>query len=637
VAVAVPAGRPGYVELCQPCQQQSDPYPSLIECEDTSMASTFPGYGSPAMPYVPPVLPSSSVSTVDPQIASGSVSVGDVAPATAPVTVAPPGGDGDGNALFHDTPMRSAPGPSATSVEVIINKYDRNKLDPKNYDDTKMLDKIRQGLEDKFGVNSKDSLVSDKSEDGDRVQNVHVQVSATDYFDKITQVDTHVHAYDMKDAVNISPPKTSNPDMSAKVGEILDLNTTSNLLWDWQTIPFEHVCINQELINTSVYVSPEDNQSSNLLYRFLYNSCTSSLRERIKKEFTKLPESQKGGLTYLWLLMQSILRQTPGVSASLVKFIELWGERGPALMKGNLYIGGKQLRNALSLLYGEGKLAQDTEKLLWTGASKSKNVLLLRGIAKKRIISAEEDRIDMSIFTAPDRSQTGIYDNAVAIVDKIENTYTDQTAGGRKFADVANAQDNRFNNLTRSRGGGAGRGGAGRGRGGRSRRKNRDCFNCGENDHGVRDCPHDHNEDTIAKNYDAFKKSGGVNNPSTIPERAAMVVVDGFSMAYCNKCQSYTKDHSTNYHNRWSNDKSTFNMFDVNPGHPLVTKNKEHFAALVAARASGDSPPSGGGGSANCQGISKLNAIFSQIEKTSPDEKTVTLVNAARANLQDFR
>ncbi len=644
VSVAEPVGSTNNVLLCQPCQPQPDPYPLLIDCEDTSTASTFPGYGSPAMPYVPPVLPSSSASTVGLSVASGSVSVDDVASATVPVTATPPGGEGDGNVLFHDTPVRTAPGPSATSVEVVINKFDRAKLDPGNYEDSKVLDKIREGLEEKFGVNSKDSLTSEKSEAGDCVQNVHVQVSATRNLDLIAQVDTKVHMYNMEGVLEVSPPKTSNPDLSAKVGEILDLNTTSNLLWDWQNISFDTVCINQELINTSIYVSPEDNQSSTLLYNFLQNSCTSSLKARIKKEFKQLPEFQKGGLTYLWLLLHTILRQTPGVSKQLAKFIELFSEKGPTLMKGNLYIGGKQLRNALSLLYGEGQLAQNTEKLLWTGAAKSKNTLL-KGIAQNRIISAEEERIERSIFTAPDRSQKGIYDNCVSIVDKIEDTYTDQTAGGQKFADVANAQDNRFNNLSGRGGGGPGRGGAGRGHGGRGRGgrlwKDRRCFNCDERGHNAASCPKDRNEANLKKNYDEWKKNRGATTPATIPERTAMaqeIVVDGFTMAYCNACQSYVKDHSSSYHSRWSADKSTFNMFDVNPGHPLVTKNKAHFAALVAARASGGaSAPSAGGGSANAQGISKLNAIFSQLEKRSADEDTVTLLNAARANLQDFR
>ncbi len=108
-------------------------------------------------------------------------------------------------------------------------------------------------------------------------------------------------------------------------------------------------------------------------------------------------------------------------------------------------------------------------------------------------------------------------------------------------------------------------------------------------------------------------------------------------MAYCKDCNGYVKDHSSKYHAQWSAAKSTFNMFDVNPGHPLVVQNKDHFAALVAARNSGgDSAPSVGT-SGNADNVSKLNAIFSQIEKRASDDATVALVNAARANVQDFR
>ncbi len=155
----------------------------------------------------------------------------------------------------------------------------------------------------------------------------------------------------------------------------------------------------------------------------------------------------------MWLLSHTVLRQTPGVSESLVQFIKLWAKQGPALFKGNLYIGGKQLRNAVSLLYGEGKLEQDTEKLLWAGAAKSKNVLL-KGIAVKRSIESGEYRIDNTVYSIHKSTQEAIYDRALIIVDKIIDTYADQTAGGKKFADVPNPHDNRFNNLTGNRRGG---------------------------------------------------------------------------------------------------------------------------------------------------------------------------------------
>jgi len=82
--------------------------------------------------------------------------------------------------------------------------------------------------------------------------------------------------------------------------------------------------------------------------------------------------SERRPYLFVASLLYTVLRLTPGVSESLVQFIKLWAKQGPALVKGNLYIGGKQLKNAVSQLFGEGKLEQDTdtEKLLWAGAAK---------------------------------------------------------------------------------------------------------------------------------------------------------------------------------------------------------------------------------------------------------------------------
>ena len=670
-SVAVPVAS-SYNDVVQPCS-----YPSVIHYDPTSFASTatLPGFGGPPSTYVPPVLSSGPVavpvtssstsagfvgtclpvSTAGHTIPSGSVPVGPsaashsdtnvtAAPAPVPVPVNPP--EGERSAIFYDTPVRSAPGPSATDVEVVISKEERLKLDVTNYDQLKILEKIRGGLDDKFGVSSKDSLLSDKSEAGDNVKNVHVQVSATKYFDLIAQTFTHFTKYDMLEILDISPSKSSDPDLSKPISEILDLQKSQNLLWEWQWLRFEDVCVTQALINTSVFVCAADNQSSNLMYRFLYNSCTSSLKQLIDKEFKELPASKKGGLTYLWLLLHTVLRQTPGVSTSLVQFIKLWSTKGPALVNGNLFIGGKQLKNALSLLYGAGRLEQDTPNNLWKGASLSRNKFLSK-IAEKNCVEADEARLSLKIYDALNQSQQSIYDKSVAIVDTIMDAYADQTAGGKRFADVPATQDNRFNNLSGRRSGvprSGVPGGGGPPRGGGNRRS-RPCYNCEQPGCSVKKCKKTLNQERIDRNIELAKRGEfGVE----IPERAAATqpqqkMVDGFCMAYCKHCQCYVKDHSTKYHDKWSADKSGFNMFDVNPSHPLVVRNKEHFAALVASRRSGSDsvsaltvPPGDDGGQA--QRMANLNSILSELEKRVSDEHSVNLVNAARANAaQGFR
>ncbi len=211
-------------------------------------------------------------------------------------------------------------------------------------------------------------------------------------------------------------------------------------------------------------------------------------------------------------LLHTVLRQTPVVSESLVQFIKLWAKQGPALVKGNLYIGGKQLKNAVTVnSSAKANLSRIRIRRSCYGLElpKSKNVLL-KAIAVKRSFDAEDTRIENSIYSVNNRTQKAIYDNSMYIVNKTMSTCADQTAGGKQFADadVPNPHDNRFNNLTGNR------------RGGGDSSNYSTCFNCKRRGCSVNKCKR-RGRIRIKRNFEKWKKKLPNNNSNGIPERTA--------------------------------------------------------------------------------------------------------------------
>ena len=66
----------------------------------------------------------------------------------------------------------------------------------------------------------------------------------------------------------------------------------------------------------------------------MYGSSTESLRAVVKTKYYKLPTSQQGGFTYLYLTLCEMFKMTREVKESMLVFLKLFKAKGLARYTG---------------------------------------------------------------------------------------------------------------------------------------------------------------------------------------------------------------------------------------------------------------------------------------------------------------
>ena len=516
--------------------------------------------------------------------------------------------------MYYDSPVRDTPTQQLLGVAVVMRAEERAKLDPTDYYNNKTIETIVASIDSKFGV-SKSSLTSEKEEEGDMMKFEHVQVSSTHMFDKLEQIINRCAKYSMLNILTVHAIK--NRDASLPISDILELDDTAKMKTlheHWVDLTFEDIRFYQLLLNTSRYVREADQNGSTLLYKLLVNSCTYSLKESILKHFDQLPVEEQGGLTYLWLLLNHIFRQTPGVTESLVKALALFGDKGPNSFgtKFTFKVTLKYLKNALSLLKGSERLPSNALTLILKGGAKSKNELLA-DLSNKTLLNKEEYRLKPITFYSPPPSQQQLYDDCVNALDLFGQVYDDQVLS-KPWEDVSTPQDGRINFA----GGGSGGGGE------------NSCFNCEKVGCNVKICKEKKDWARIKKNRDAFmekkkeRASSGDPKSKQIPERPSKVTVGNKVLTWCKPCGEYSPTHSTKFHSKWKKDKDGFNICQVCPTHPLVA----NISSTAASSADAETAASSG----TPLDTSKVKTLLTKLEKQVSTTDAVMTVNALRSH-----
>ena len=515
---------------------------------------------------------------------------------------------------------------------VLLTESERVQLSARDKHDVKIIEKITAALDIKFGV-TKSSLTY-TAEEGDITRHQFCQEQYTNTLDGIDRLIYRMSQYSMRGLLVIHRSKIIS-DGGGTAEELLDFTREADLAEDWHNVPWVEIVQYQELLKRQS--NKASKQADGYLYHMLRASCTNSLREVIEKDFNRLRESQRGGLTYFWLLVNNQLRSTPGVVASLKTFLILFSQKGPSMFE-NMLQGAKQLKTAVNLLAGGQDLPHNADRLVLIGGTKSKNQLM-KDVCNKTLLETELHRLStFGGITAESNSQKSLRTNALKSIDLLEQVYLDQTAGNLAFADFQ--KDKRISLAGVRPGGDHG--------------ADRKCFNCEKKGCSVKTCKEPPNPARIKKNFEEFKKQkrSGKNtatSPATtpngsVPERASFIKDDdGFHMAWCGDCNAYTKTHSSKYHNVWKADPERFNLSKISPNHQLITKNPAHFAKVAADLAAKSTATSATDGSSGGNSVENqvLGKIFRQLETSVGSEAQVQLVNAAKAQCRasglDFR
>lgn len=501
---------------------------------------------------------------------------------------------------------------------VLIKKHERLLLKGTNRDDQKILALIGKGLETKFGV-TRHFIVGQTEEAADSKKYEHIQVLAAKNMAGVKKLRVHAEKYDMMDIL-IVPEVTDPSDLSLPPAAVFTLDTKHDLLKDWMKISYERICCVQKFTNTSRYIDPADADSSKHLLTFVWDSCTESLLLKIEERFNKLPDGAKGGLTFLWLLLNTVFQMSLNTIKGYKDFLTLYGEKGPSVF-GHLEsfaVGGPQLAAVVYLLASANKLPSEASLYILQGGAKCSNKLLRDLCDKERLVEAARRMAAWDPTTDID-SQDSIQKRAEAHIEMCMECYQSELANGGQFATPHKPSDVRLNALT-TPGGGAG---------GKTK-----CFNCEEFGCDVAKCSKPKDQARITANRKKFldakaasKSPGGGGGAATgtVPTRTSgqpsTKKFGNVTKTMCTKCGGYSDTHSTKYHSIWKQEGAAFNLAKLCPTHPLIRHNGDGTG--------------GGGSSSGGSAVDKTKAValLAGLEKTAATERDVQTIAALRLHL----
>ena len=109
-------------------------------------------------------------------------------------------------------------------------------------------------------------------------------------------------------------------------------NETVNLFEDWTHLTIHQV--NQWQSDVNLQGGDENCGSSAWLLAFLHNPCTQGLKDGIKDSFERLEPFERGGATYLYLIMAHMFQMTTDVVTALKSVVTMFSNDGIAKIKG---------------------------------------------------------------------------------------------------------------------------------------------------------------------------------------------------------------------------------------------------------------------------------------------------------------
>ena len=208
-----------------------------------------------------------------------------------------------------------------------------------------------------------------KSEDGEtdpgngNYRNIQEQFVGN--YAKIEDAQKHSISYDFMEIVLVRKVEDSSAsDLWDKYGE-----ETINLFEDWTHLTIREVKEWQADINRQG--GDENHRSSAWLLAYLRNSCTQELRDGIKDAFEALDSFERGGATYLYLIMSHMFQMTTDVVTALKSVVTRFGRDGIAKIKGeNDFLAAKQLTAVVKSLARVDALSDEAVSDIMDGLAK---------------------------------------------------------------------------------------------------------------------------------------------------------------------------------------------------------------------------------------------------------------------------
>jgi len=252
-----------------------------------------------------------------------------------------------------------------------------------------------------------------------------------------------------------------------------------NILKEWGLLTRDQLCIFQRVVASHTQVLDPDKESNRLLYSYVRNSCTHSLKEGVKKDWEKhFSTAERGGVTYLYAVLCHVYGGNRAVTESLRNEVQVYFKRhGLGMFTGENAIDAIDhfKDNILNHLYAQRALLLEMLNDILHGMILCSNPQLKAFFVKiqndKQFQDIADGTGDYVLNSSIALSQEEIYQTALTYFAHAEAVYRGlawngewTTAAGQSLTMKAAAVD------------------------GKGRLIGIICWNCGE-PHHVKDCP----------------------------------------------------------------------------------------------------------------------------------------------------
>jgi hypothetical protein len=429
-------------------------------------------------------------------------------------------------------------------------------------------------LSDKFGVAS--HRVSNHVEEGDHSSRQHIQQTIVGILGRVQEGYQRAKMMDWMDICHL--PQLNGNLKSANPVDWWD-ESEINLWTDWDRCTITQVKAWQYSINKRF--SPQDQTASTWLYLFAYNSSTHALRTEVNKKYTRIPKNQRGGVCYLYLSLCEMFQMSREVKDAMYTFLRLFRSKGIARYTGkNVLKASSEVLGICKRLEAANALLDDHLYDVLCGLSICTNA---RFRDTFRFLRQSEDASGRIQLPGIPQDAT-VMETIEAVLLKAEDLYDKLcTAGLWNKTKGGGAALNALVSLAHA------------------------CWNCGANDHRVGDCPKERNNDTIAKNKQAFHDAkrnargpttrnnsggrgrgnsgrdsnrgrsnsgrgrGGRDTTSSdyqrkVWEAAGIVVAEGVALISCKTC-GMNATHGTAHHSAFMLNPTSFSLPATHPLH----------------------------------------------------------------------
>ena len=453
--------------------------------------------------------------------------------------------------MFENTPIATT---ELSNLMVMVKRQDRGS---NTKDRLKVQASATEAISPKFGlpvyfVNN----ASGEAEEGNLTSN-KVEEVFTSNAHKTNAFELRCQQYDMMETLNI--PALVNA-AGTNPNERWDLNTKKNLLRHFGSIDLDTVKTWQS--DMLLWGKEYQKEDQKWLLELARKSCTTELKQKVERLFTKLEPQYQGGIVFIKLIFNNIILMNDNVVTALQKYIKSFRDNGLLKYSGeNVDTAQVEMTAIATRLSEVGQLPSDAVDDVLEGLKKCSHEEFKNTFSQFKTLK-KQTLLNVGGLTG------STLENIETIFEQASSLFTEYC-----LAEEWNYGDSKQKGYVNS------------------------CFNCG-GDHGVRKCPRPIDEAKVERNRKAFQEKRN-NNPNSnsksnsksssttskngygrgkfgAPKSGESVrTVKGTVYCACKHGCGWNKTHTSNYHEKWVADKANFTLPD---SHPFMKKKAEVYA-----------------------------------------------------------